>query len=111
MRDRGFGRAWHPLWIGDPARPNHPASDGEAIREGAASIAATQVPAVDQTEERKATYNDLCNLLARTGKAEEALGAPRKALAICQKLVTDHPAVPGFQYSLALSYDNIGWIL
>ena len=32
------------LWNGEPARPNHPRADGEAIREQAASIAAPQAP-------------------------------------------------------------------
>jgi hypothetical protein len=44
LRDRRCGRALHPLWNRSLATPNH-SSDDEVIREEAASIAASQVPA------------------------------------------------------------------
>ena len=58
----GRGLAEHPLWNGESARRNHPASDGEPIREEAASIAAPQVPAdalVDQTDARGSSLSML----------------------------------------------------
>jgi hypothetical protein len=41
-----FGLASHPAWSCSLATPNHP-SDGERIREGAATIASPQVLPVD----------------------------------------------------------------
>jgi hypothetical protein len=60
--DQNDGLAGHSLWNGPSARRNRPASDGELIRQGAASIAAPHVPAdasVDQTEARNAGSTEM----------------------------------------------------
>src|SRR5579871_1070227 len=38
LRDRNQGRAWHRIWVGETVSPNHPALDGETIREDTPSI-------------------------------------------------------------------------
>jgi hypothetical protein len=55
-QDQTGGLAESPPWNSESARRNHMTSDGEPIREGAASVAAPQVPAdasVDPTDARK----------------------------------------------------------
>jgi hypothetical protein len=52
--------AEHPLWNGESARRNHPASGSEPIRDGAASIAAPQVPAAASVGSTEAAEKDFC---------------------------------------------------
>jgi hypothetical protein len=59
--DWSYGGAEHALWNGEPARPNHPASSGQGIRDEAAGAAASHMPAdasVDPTEARKSMADD-----------------------------------------------------
>src|SRR5262249_5701645 len=56
--DPNSGLGEHPPWNGESAGRNHPASDGEPIRQEAASIAVPHVPAdasLDPTDARKLT--------------------------------------------------------
>jgi hypothetical protein len=77
-QDQNNGLAGHPLWNGESARRNHPASDGEPIREEAESVAAPQVLAdalVHVTEARQEKSGDQLVCSPKTGPPE--MGVPR----------------------------------
>ena len=50
-------------------------------------------------------------MLSNTGKPAEAEAEYRKAMAIQQKLADDNPAVTEFRSNLAMSHNNLGWLL